>query len=442
MRITAMTLQNYRGFAALPRRAFHPELNVLVGENGTGKTALLDALAVGVGSFFLGVDGVSARGVRSDDVHLAAPPSATDEGRYPQYPLAMDFEGEVFGKALAWSRELRGARSKLTNTDARALAGVVGAATTLVRDGHAVTLPLLAFHGTGRLWMQKKSANLEKGHKKRTRFDAYSHCLEAASDEKAFLKWFKQMEWAAYQERAEPLALCVVREAARRLVPGCVDLRFRAKEGELIAVFDDGRRLPTRLLSDGFRTMLGLVCDLAWRCTTLNPALGDRTTQQTPGVVLIDEIDLHLHPNWQRRVLNDLRSIFPKVQFFVTTHSPFIVQSVRSPQEVVALSGPQHLDTAPDQRGIEEVAEGILGVDNVARSERFLAMQRAAEDYLATLDDTASTDPERVQRLHGQYVALAAAYAHNPAFLATLRAEAALRGVRVGDEPTAGKSTP
>lgn len=74
--------------------------------------------------------------------------------------------------------------------------------------------------------------------------------------------------------------------------------------------------------------MISLVADIFFRMAKLNPLLKQTLLLETPGVVLIDELDLHLHPKWQRQVVGDLKKIFPKVQFVATTHSPFIIQSL------------------------------------------------------------------------------------------------------------------
>lgn len=431
MRIDAVAAKNFRGFEN-SRWKFHPQVNVIVGENGTGKTALLDALAVGVGSFFLGVGRGSARGIEADDVHLALQEFAHTSEAHPVFPVQLVFDGEVFGAALSWNRGLHGARRKTTFSGAHRLRHLVETRLADIRKGQSEPLPVIAYHGTGRLWVQKRSRSAARSKRVRSRFDAYENCLEAASDEKSFLDWFKAMEWTAYQEETEPMALKVVRETLRETIPGCIDLRYRSKEGELVALFDDGRRLPTRMLSDGFRTMLGLVCDLAWRCATLNPQLGVRAAKETPGVVLIDEIDLHLHPNWQRRVVDDLRRCFPRVQFFLTTHSPFIVQSLRA-GEVVALSGPRHLDTPPYKQGVEEIAAGVLGVEDATRSERFREMEAAATSFLELLERAEGRETAALDEAKRHYLELVARYADDPAFLATLKVEGALRGVRLDD---------
>ena len=89
-------------------------------------------------------------------------------------------------------------------------------------------------------------------------------------------------------------------------------------------------------MSDGYRNMLSMVADIAYRMALLNPQLLDKVTEETDGVVLIDEIDLHLHPAWQRYVVKTLKDIFPKVQFIVTTHAPSIIASA-SREEIVVL---------------------------------------------------------------------------------------------------------
>lgn len=105
-----------------------------------------------------------------------------------------------------------------------------------------------------------------------------------------------------------------------------------------------------------------MAADLAYRCLKLNPHLGDNALKETPGLVLIDEIDLHLHPNWQRRIVSDLKSAFPKIQFVATTHSPFIVQSLKS-NEVWNLD--KLMDISPEELKIDTVATEIMGVSSV-----------------------------------------------------------------------------
>jgi predicted ATP-binding protein involved in virulence len=86
---------------------------------------------------------------------------------------------------------------------------------------------------------------------------------------------------------------------------------------------------PLSRLSDGLRTTIGLVADLALRAVQLNPHLGENAARETEGIVMIDEVDMHLHPQWQQMILPDLMRTFPKVQFIVTTHSPQVLSTVK-----------------------------------------------------------------------------------------------------------------
>jgi predicted ATP-binding protein involved in virulence len=104
-------------------------------------------------------------------------------------------------------------------------------------------------------------------------------------------------------------------------------------------------------LSDGYRNLIGMVADIAYRCIKLNPHLGENVISHTPGIVLIDDLDLHLHPNWQKRIVADLKNIFTSIQFVATTHSPFIVQSLKA-DELINLDGVKGLDYVHDKYSV------------------------------------------------------------------------------------------
>ena len=100
---------------------------------------------------------------------------------------------------------------------------------------------------------------------------------------------------------------------------------------QLVIEFKDGRVLPFRLLSEGIRITMALIIEIAFRCYLLNfKKTGASCLTETNGVVLIDEIDLHLHPSWQKRVLNDLMRTFPAIQFIVTTHAPMVLAGAKN----------------------------------------------------------------------------------------------------------------
>jgi predicted ATP-binding protein involved in virulence len=166
--------------------------------------------------------------------------------------------------------------------------------------------------------------------------------------------------------------------------------------------------------------MLALVADLAIKMVTQNnylvppDMLGPedeplpRVLAQTPGVVLIDELDVHLHPKWQRGVVECLRRVFPRVQFIATTHSPFIVQSLRE-DELINLQG----QSVPQlgNLSVGQIAAGLMGVERPDVGERYEAMVSAAKDYLLMLDEAAKAPAEKLAKYERKLAERIAPYA-------------------------------
>lgn len=137
-----------------------------------------------------------------------------------------------------------------------------------------------------------------------------------------------------------------------------------------------------------------MVAEIAYRCVILNPHHGRDAVRKSRGVVLIDEIDMHLHPKWQRQVVSDLKLAFPGIQFVVTTHSPFIVQSLNS-DELINLD--QAADSEPYKMSIQDVASTIMKVD--VRSEKYSQQFDDAEKYLNALSELQNASEDEKQRL-------------------------------------------
>ena len=156
------------------------------------------------------------------------------------------------------------------------------------------------------------------------------------------------------------------------------EIYFSAAHNELIVNIGDGQELPIRMLSDGYRNTLGMIGDIAYRMAELNPHL----TTDSSGIVLIDELDLHLHPKWQRHIVNDLKTIFPNCQFIVTTHSPFIIQSLESGELLKLDETPEIEYDDFTKKGIEDIAEEFQDVEMPQRSVKFQEMLKKNPQYL------------------------------------------------------------
>jgi predicted ATP-binding protein involved in virulence len=141
--------------------------------------------------------------------------------------------------------------------------------------------------------------------------------------------------------------------------------------------------------------------------------------------VLIDELDLHLHPKWQRRVIEDLRRTFPEIQFICTTHSPFLIQSLRSGDELIVLEGQSTAQVA--DMSIEEIARGLMGVANPEVSLRYDEMKGVARHYLEILEESAESPEAKLDAYKDRLADAIAPYADNPAFQAFLEMKRAAK---------------
>jgi predicted ATP-binding protein involved in virulence len=345
VRLGKIEVQNYRIFEACTL-ALDPHLTVLVAENGQGKTALLDAIAMSLGPV---VDVLSDtrqwQGISVDDVRLD--PAAL---MAPQLPTWIKAEGALDGQRLHWE-VWRASAQERTRTTTKLLQPLRDTAQALrarldrfagnPRDTAAPSLPVLAHYGTGRLWAEERLTQRRQRQAPSPlgRLAGYEGALSPSSSFKTFAAWYGQQMEALRapgaaaiptHERPERL-LAAVNEAVRVVLApaGWEALDWDLGARRLMVTHPAQGRLPLSWLSDGVRSMIALVADLAHRCVRLNPQWSDKAPQMTEGVVLVDEIDMHLHPGWQQVVMGLLQAAFPRVQWVVTTQSPQVLSTVK-----------------------------------------------------------------------------------------------------------------
>jgi predicted ATP-binding protein involved in virulence len=351
LRIDSIEVRNYRRFAHLAVD-FHPELTVVVAKNGCGKTAVLDAIAVALGPFIGAFDNATGVHFRASDVRRVRNPKAVPVEMEQQYPLTMTAEGVINGRPDTWRRELAGAKSRTTYGESRGLTDYGKSLQGMVRDTAAgegsgpPVLPLVSYYGTGRLWGDRRLTTGKTTENATSRMAGYLDCLDSASHYKVFADWFERLCRMEYEERNVPERLTevlgllsAIRTAvdAALSISGWHGITFKSSQLGIVAEHDTDGQLPVEWLSDGIRNMIALVADIAHRAVRLNAHLGSEAARLTPGIVMIDEVDMHLHPEWQQTVVQSLRSAFPRVQLIVTTHSPQVLTTVR--KEHVRLLG-------------------------------------------------------------------------------------------------------
>ena len=259
------------------------------------------------------------------------------------------------------------------------------------REGaEPLDLPIVAFYDTDR-------AVFDVPHRRtsfKTEFPRYA-ALEGAlaprPNFREFFKWFYALENEELREKKERrnwdyqlTELHAVREAIERMVPGVSDPRIRLRPLRFAVSMESEAGKPAELaldqLSGGYRIVLALAADLARRMAQGNPHLDDPL--ESEAVVLIDEVDLHLHPQWQQRILVDLRRTFPNTQFIVSTHSPQVLTTVM-PKHIVELfreedgsvfAGPPASATYGAEAG--DVLSSIMRVDERPDNDFKIALDR------------------------------------------------------------------
>ena len=355
MRLDSIHLTNYRGHADL-KVDFGPGFNVVVGVNGSGKTSLLRGVCDSL-------NGLLWR-------HIARFPLSLTEsghirlltikvgGRYrfePQYPLKIGAVGTDFESSWAWTlmRAGPGGEVELSGQlPGNIQVGLQQNNSSDTESQHdAPNLPLLAFYRANRHWNQPQPDEFQAATLKQARLDGYASWWDASLDSTAMQSWAIGKCLERFQTSSETGKLFdaidddeleLVNAALAVAVDGARGLRYDLKQKSLLMEWTaDAQGLPRdpttfEHLSDGQRAVIGLVADIARRMCLLNPQLGMAVTSKTTGVVLIDELDMHLHPEWQRRITRGLKAAFPAIQFIVASHSPQVLGEL-TPEEIILL---------------------------------------------------------------------------------------------------------
>lgn len=412
MKISHLTIKNFNGFDSR-ELGFHPRFNLLAGDNASGKSSVLDALAVAVGSWFLGIRGFEkGPGIAPEEVRVVAHRHRDSYTFEKQFVSRIECSGVVMGRSITWARELRGEGGRTTGVDAIAISDAARDAEKRVRAGEEITLPLICTYGTERLWFEKghhsRKAAKDGSRRMPSRFDGYRDCFNFTIQETALLNWIRDETTVSLPNKQDTIALRVVTRAVAECVEGATGLYYDGRYNDLVVLMGEHGAQLFRNLSDGQRIMLTLVGDLARRAAILNPHLADSALSATPGVVMVDELDLHLHPKWQRRVIADLKRTFPALQFITTTHSPQLIGEAL-PEEIRLLDGDK-ATTPPRSFGIDSnrVLEEVMGASSRNEStEELLAHLFKSidkEDFEATrrllnrAEDTLGQDDPEVTR--------------------------------------------
>ena len=373
MHIQNLTLQNFKCFENL-EIDFHPNLTVVVGVNGAGKTSVLEGAAIALSTLFVKMYGLSSRRIDESQAHLKMFSIGSTKDVQGQYPVTIKASAEMWENEISWTRSLNRPAGNTTVIDARKLIDLSIYIQKQLREGNTtLTLPIIAYYGTGRLWdyhREKQNDVFEINN----RSNGYIDCVDGTANIKLMMNWFAKMTVQKYQNQELGLGDIPELEAVYSAMESCykritgsdfvkIQYNIGTKELEVAYKNPSGElmRISINQLSDGYKSTISLVADIAYRMAVLNPQLLGDVCKETDGIVLIDEVDLHLHPTWQLQILRDLTEIFPKVQFIVSTHAPSVISTVKS-ENIVMLDDGEVYEPSGEIHGkdINTIISGVM----------------------------------------------------------------------------------
>ncbi|MFW8565645.1 AAA family ATPase [Orrella sp. 11846] len=333
MKLKRIALTNYRRFENFAID-FDPELTVIAARNGQGKTTVLEAVAASLGPFVGAFDYGRSEHIRPTDARYTVESDGFQN--IQNFPVIICAEINE-PTTIQWQRALKSIKGRTTTKDAAPLADWGKQLQESLRTVADVSLPIMRYYSSKRLWVSHKNVS-SKAILTQSRTAGYEDCLSSLSSFVQLQEWTKKATHAVHQQREIPgyeksnlgPRLQGMQQAVDTVMrdEGWHNFHYSFVFDELAMVHPDHGALPISMLSDGVRAMISLAADLALRCVRLNGYLGEMAPQKSTGIVLIDEVDLHLHPAWQQRVLEALRRAFPKLQFIVSSHSPQVLSTV------------------------------------------------------------------------------------------------------------------
>lgn len=411
MKLRQLILKNYRGFESERVFEFSDRFTVIAGINGRGKTAVLDASAFILYRFLKALDLASggSRTIAADDVFTGAD-SAKVTMRANCGGIPVEFS------ATRNQRTKRVRPSGLTRAVKDNIVNIYGDPNR--PDDQA---PLAVYYTTDRAGFRlpnKLPTTIAEGQQL-----AYAGALvNRLVDYKDFMA-----RWRVWIDRRDERVTSAFYRALQAFLEDFGDLEVSAKPPRL-TIRKGAERFSISQFSDGERSFIAILADLVRRLSLANPELEDPL--QGHGVVLIDELELHLHPRWQREIVRKLRGTFSNIQFIGTTHSPFLIQSLQ-PGELINLEPDEPSEYA--DRSIEDIAEHVMGVALPQKSRRYLEMMESAEIYFRLVRENA--EPELVHAAEDRLNEQSIPFSSDPAFQALLKLE---RTALQGDENETG----
>lgn len=344
----SITIDNFRCFSHL-EIDFREKVNLVIGDNAAGKTSLLKACKYALSAWFSGFSDENTRWQTFNESDFRI--IEHDSFRLPDEPIRIHFDVDDVYDSVSmsdlWGMQRPGVQyiGRNSRKNSRSMqAGIsdLRLYTSLLQinyaskeKGQVYALPLFASFSTEDIHAKRKIKQKSFMIQNQKASFGYYECLSAYG---LFKYWLKRMlvleETSERQQELQSVRDAIVKAlgpegcniiSAVHVYPNLKDVYYE---------FVDGRKISSEKLSDGYRRLVNIVTDIAFRCYLLNGALyGADAIKKTQGTVLIDEIDMHLHPTLQAKVAKALSDTFEGLQFIITSHAPMVMSSVKTDDE-------------------------------------------------------------------------------------------------------------
>jgi predicted ATP-binding protein involved in virulence len=381
MKLKKLNISGFKSFSEL-ELDFNERMNVILGINGAGKSTILQAIAICLSWYIARIKNSKGNGdvIKDNDINQ----------RYGHCNLALEMDNQ-----LEWSLF----KAKHYHKNKSNLKSNLSSLTKYIDsiDDFPTSLPVIALYGVNRV-VSDIPIRLKSTHQLDI-FSTYHEALHAGANFRSFFEWFKEREdienekYRIYSELLiednntlnlfqtendrKPIAtfekdpqLEAVRKAIVSILPEYKSIKIQ-RSPRAIIVEKGNSRFNMEQLSDGEKGFITLIGDIARRLAIANP--NSENPLHGDGIILIDEIELHLHPSWQIEIIPQLRSTFPNCQFIITTHSPLVLSSIKNfeDEKLIPLKNGQLINQteAPYGKQVQDLLFSIFDVKTIRNIE-------------------------------------------------------------------------
>lgn len=322
MKIKYLEMINFRNMKSSRIDFSNEQFTVLIGDNGSGKTSIIEGITKG---FVPIIRTINSEAVKQCDL-------SNKDITYGTAATAITLKIELDNEEYTWTNRRRLSSAvqfeHVSENKEKSQNDLKQLKAKYLKCIENKKMPLVLYYGTDRIIRDVPI----RGHIKNFEVtDSLRNCFDNVNYFRDFYDWFKTEEDIELREMRSNKAyrnprLDCVRTALERMIKGYKNLRIELTPSRMLMTNSEGIDLQIEQLSGGYKAVLSVVADIAKRLSIANPETMNPLEEEA--VILIDELDLHLHPKWQKTIVDDFKRTFPNCQFIISTHSPFIIQAI------------------------------------------------------------------------------------------------------------------